>query len=148
MLKWRNAWQTSLRKPTLSLFHQIWDIIIRHLIILYIIICFYSAIISLFTGNKHLPSHITSIPEYIYPTIIKSIYKKKNKKCDLTWSIMTKCFMKKNWTCSAAALELRLASCFIRQFLRLIVHFYSELTSNHPRVFVITSFSSHVEFGR
>ncbi len=54
---------------------------------------------------------------------------------------MTKCIMKKNWTCSAGALELTLASCFIRQFMRLIVHFYSELTSNHHRVFVITSFA-------
>ncbi len=61
---------------------------------------------------------------------------------------MTKCIMKKNWTCSTAALELILASCFIRQFIRLIVHFYSELTSNHHRVFVITSFCDHVEFGR
>ncbi len=57
---------------------------------------------------------------------------------------MTKCIMKKNWTCSAAALELTLASCFIRQFMRLILHFYSELTSNHHRVFVITSFWDHM----
>ncbi len=32
--------------------------------------------------------------------------------------------------------------------MRSIVHFYSELTSNHNRVFVITSFCYHVEFGR
>ncbi len=30
--------------------------------------------------------------------------------------------------------------------MRLIVHFYSELTSNHHRVFVITSFCDHVVF--
>ncbi len=48
--------------------------------------------------------------------------------CDLTWRIMTKCILKKNWNCSAAALELTLASCFIRQFMRLIVHFYSDIT--------------------
>ncbi len=47
--------------------------------------------------------------------------------------------MKKNWTCSGA-LELTLASFYIRQFMRLIVHFYSELTLNHHWVFVITSF--------
>ncbi len=52
--------------------------------------------------------------------------------------------MKKNWTCSAGALELILASCFIRQFMRLIVHFYSELILNHQRVFVITSFCDHM----
>ncbi len=40
---------------------------------------------------------------------------------------------KEEWTYSAAALELTLASYFISQFLRLIVHFYSE---------------SHVKFGR
>ncbi len=57
---------------------------------------------------------------------------------------MTKCILKKNWTCSAAALELTLASCFLRQSIRLIVHFYSELTSNHPQVFVITSFCNHM----
>ncbi len=50
--------------------------------------------------------------------------------------------MKKNWTCSATALALTLASCFIRQFM--IIHFYSELTSNHHRVFVITSFCDHM----
>ncbi len=32
----------------------------------------------------------------------------------------------------------------IRQFMRLIVHFYSELTSNHHRVFVINSFCDHM----
>ncbi len=37
-------------------------------------------------------------------------------------------------------LELTLASCFMRQFMRLIVQCYSQLTSNHRRVFVITSF--------
>ncbi len=47
-------------------------------------------------------------------------------------------------TCSAAALELRLPSCFIRKCMRLIVHFYSELTSNNHRVFVITSFCDHM----
>ncbi len=62
----------------------------------------------------------------------------------LTWSIMTKCIMKKNWTCYAGALELILASCYIRQFMRLIVHFHSKLTSNHHRVFVITSFCDHM----
>jgi len=53
---------------------------------------------------------------------------------------MTKCIMKDNWACFAAALELTLASCFIRQFMRLIIHFYSELTSNHHRLvpFAIT----------
>ncbi len=56
--------------------------------------------------------------------------------------------MKKNWTCSAGALELTLASFLIRQFMRLIVHFYSELTLNHHRVFVITSFCDHIHFGR
>ncbi len=61
---------------------------------------------------------------------------------------MTKCIMKKNWTCSAGALELTLASFYIRQFMRLIVHFYSELTLNHHRVFVITSFCDHIHFGR
>ncbi len=55
--------------------------------------------------------------------------------------------MKKNWTCSGA-LELTLASFYIRQFMRLIVHFYSELTLNHHRVFVITSFCDHIHFGR
>ncbi len=55
--------------------------------------------------------------------------------------------MKKNWTCSAGALELTLASFYIRQFMRLIVHFYSELTLNHHRVFVITSFCDHMHFG-
>ncbi len=95
---------------------------------------------------KRLPSHIASISVYIYPTIIKVFLNKYNKNfsCDLTWSIMKKCIMKKYWTCSAAALDLTLASCFIRQFMRLIVHFYSELTSNHHRVFVITSFCDHM----
>ncbi len=32
--------------------------------------------------------------------------------------------MKKNWTCSAAALALTLASCYIKQFMRLIVYIY------------------------
>ncbi len=61
---------------------------------------------------------------------------------------MIKCIMKKNWTCSAGALELTLASFYIRQFMRLIVHFYSELTLNHHQVFVITSFCDHIHFGR
>ncbi len=52
--------------------------------------------------------------------------------------------MKNNWTCYAGALELILASCFIRQFMRLIVHFHSKLTSNYHRVFVITSFCDHM----
>ncbi len=33
---------------------------------------------------------------------------------------MIKCIMKKNWTCYAGALELTLASFYIRQFMRLI----------------------------
>ncbi len=38
--------------------------------------CFYSPIISLYTGNeKCLLSHIASVPIYIYATIIKSISK-------------------------------------------------------------------------
>ncbi len=57
---------------------------------------------------------------------------------------MTKCIMKKNWNCVAAALELTLASSYIRQFMRLIVKFYSKLTLNHHRVFAITSFCDHV----
>ncbi len=41
---------------------------------------------------------------------------------------MTKYILKKNWTCFAAALELTLAICFIRQFMRLIVHFRVAIT--------------------
>ncbi len=37
-----------------------------------------------------------------------------------------------------------LASCYIRQFRRLIVQFYSKLTLNHHRVFVITFFCGHI----
>ncbi len=57
----------------------------------------------------------------------------KTFSCVITWSIMTKCIMKKNWTCSAAALELTLASCYRRQF-----------TLNHHQVFVIISFCDHM----
>ncbi len=86
-----------------------------------------------------------------FTQLLSNVFLNKYNKtfsCDLTWSVMTKCIMKKNWTCPAGALELMLASCFIRQFMRLIVHFYSKLILNHHRVFVITSFCDHVEFGR
>ncbi len=135
-----NAWQTSLRKHNLSHFRQILDIIL--IILLSLFICFYSAIISLYTGNKTFTK-----PHHFNPSIHTKVFLNKYNKtfsCDLTWSIMTKCIMKKNWTCYAGALELTLASCYIRQFMRLIVHFYSELTSNHHRVFVITSFCDHM----
>ncbi len=84
--------------------------------------------------------------QYTFTQLLSKVFLNKYNKtfsCDLTWSIMTKCIMKKNWTCYAGALELILASCFIRQFMRLI-HFYSELTLNHHRVFVITSFCDHM----
>jgi len=48
--------------------------------------------------------------------------------------------MKKNCTCYVTPLELMLASSYIRQFMKLLVHFYSKLTLNHQQVFVITSF--------
>ena len=48
--------------------------------------------------------------------------------------------MKKNCTCYVAALELTIASSYMKQFMRLLVHFYSKLTLNPNRVFVITSF--------
>ena len=51
--------------------------------------------------------------------------------------------MKKNRTCYLAALELTLASSYIRLFMKLLVHFYSKLTLNPDRVFVITSFCEH-----
>ncbi len=95
---------------------------------------------------KHL--HFTLLQsQYTFTQLLPKVFLDKYNKtfsCDLTWSIMSKCIMKKNWTCSAAPLEITLGSCFIRQFMRLIVHFYSELTSNHHRVFVITSFCDHM----
>ncbi len=111
-----------------------------------IIILFYSAIISVFTDNKPFtkPHHFNPS---IHLLLLSKVFLNKYNKTfswDLTWSFMTKCIMKKNRTCSAAALELTLASCFIRQFMRLIIHFFSELTSNHHRVFVITSFCDHM----
>ncbi len=140
----------SLRKHNLSHFRQVWDIIL--IILLLLFICFYSAIISLYTGNKPFtkphrfnPTSLQS--QYTFTQLLSKVFLNKYNRtfsCDLTWSIMTKCIMKKNWTCSADALELILASCYIRQFMRLIVHFYSELTSNHHRVFVITSFCDHM----
>ncbi len=60
---------------------------------------------------------------------------------------MTKCIMKKNWTCSAAALALTLASCFIRQFMRLIsllLRTYFKPPSIVCNKFILRS---HVEFG-
>ncbi len=138
------AWQTSLRKQNLSHFHQVWDIIL--IILLSLFICFYSAIISLYTGNKNVYQATSLQSHNTFTQLLSKVFLNKYNKtfsCDLTWNIMTKCIMKKNWTCSGA-LELTLASCFIRQFMRLIVHFYSELTSNHHRVFVITSFCDHM----
>ncbi len=113
----------------------------------FIIILFFIQPLSAFIlAIKRLPSHIAKSQDTFTQLLSKVFLNKYNKtfSCDLTWSIMTKCIMKKNWTCSAGALELILASCFIRQFMRLIVHFYSELTSNHHRVFVITSFCDHM----
>ncbi len=140
-----NAWQTSLRKHNLSHFRQILDIIL--IIHLSLFICFYSAIISLYTGNKTFTQATSLQSQYTFTQLLSKVFLNKYNKtfsCDLTWSIMTKCIMKKNWTCYAGALEQTLASCYIRQFMRLIVHFYSELTSNHHRVFVITSFCDHM----
>ncbi len=45
-----NKWMTSLRKQNLSHLRQVWDIIL--ILILSLFFCFYSAIISLYTGNK------------------------------------------------------------------------------------------------
>ncbi len=112
-----------------------------------IIQCFYSAIISLYTAIKRFTKPTTLQSQNTFTQLLSKVFLNKYNKtfsCDLTLSIMTKCIMKKNWTCSAGALELILASCFIRQFMRLIVHFYSELTLNHHRVFVITSFCDHM----
>ncbi len=85
--------------------------------------------------------------QYTFTQLLSKVFLNKYNKtfsCDLTWSIVTRCIMKKNWTCSAAALELILTSCYIRQYMRLIVHFYSKLTLNHHRVFVITFFCDHM----
>ncbi len=85
--------------------------------------------------------------QYTFTQLLSKVFLNKYNKtfsCDLTWSIVTRCIMKKNLTCSAAALELILASCYIRQYMRLIVHFYSKLTLNHHRVFEITFFCDHM----
>ncbi len=98
---------------------------------------------------KHL--HFTSLQsQYTFTQLLPKVFLDKYNKtfsCDLTWSIMSKCIMKKNWTCSAAPLEITLGSCFIRQFMRLIV-----LLRTHfkPPSSVCNNFllRSHVEFGR
>ncbi len=92
----------------------------------------------------HNLSWITEINELFHHILIywdaTVFLNKYNKKCscDLMWSIITKSVMKKNWTCSAAPLELTLASSFIRKCMRLIVHFYSELTSNSRHIYIYT----------
>ncbi len=133
----------SLRKQNLSHFSQVWDIII---ILLSLFICFYSAIISLYTGNKTIKQATSLQFQYTFTQLLSEVFLNKYNKtfsCDLTWSIMTKCIMNKYWTCSAGALEL-IFLCFIRKVMRLILHFYSELTSNPHRVFVMISFSDHM----
>ncbi len=85
--------------------------------------------------------------QYTFTQLLSKVFLNKYNKtlsCDLTWSIVTRCTMKKNLTCSAAALALTLTSRYIRQYMRLIVHFYSKLTLNHRRVFVVTFFCDHM----
>ncbi len=90
--------------------------------------------------------------QYTFTQLLSKVFLNKYNKifsCNLTWSIMTKCILKKNWTCSADALQLTLASCYIRHFfyinstLLLKTHF-------KPPSSVCNNFllRSHEDFGR
>ncbi len=105
---------------------------------------FIQPLLAFILAFQGLLSHIASISVYITQLLSEVFLKKYNNtfSCDLTWIIMTKCITKKN--CSCSALELTLASSYIRHFMRLLVQFYSKLTLNHHQVFVITSFCDHI----
>ncbi len=97
-------------------------IIIRHLIIL----VFIQSLSAYILAIQHLPSHIASIPLYIYPTIIKSISKWIQQNIFL-WPYVKYYDEVLDLFCSCSRANISI----IKQFMRLTVHFYSELTSNH-----------------
>ncbi len=75
-----------------------------------IILLFYSAIISLYSGISRFTSHITSIPVNIYPTIIRSLSKKIQQNIFLRPYVnyYDKMHHEENCSCSAANISIKL----------------------------------------
>ncbi len=81
-------------KHNLSHLRQVWDII---LIILLFLFSHYQPLYWQYNIYK-----ATSLQSYTFTQLLSKVFLNKYNKtfsCNLTWNIMTKCIMKKNWTC-------------------------------------------------